>query len=376
MYIRDRGLLAPARPGTSQANLTFPTVTVLHDGALLATWRGGASKDGDDETVYFARSHDLGQNWSAAWTPFGRGHTLDGVWGTLKLCYLTQLAPGRLLAAAMWVDRTTYPGQPLFNPTTEGCLPMSILLAESDDGGASWSPWRVVPMPAEIGPASLTSPVLKLANGALALSIETNKPYLDAGPWRQKVLFFHSHDQGRTWEPPLVAGEDPSGRIFNWDLRSAVVPDGRVVTFAWTYDSVTGQYRNIHRRISQDHGQSWSAPQDLGFADQAGRPAVLDYGRVLLPYVDRFDSRTIRACLAPAADAPFTAQHEIVLYSHAPTQTPAASDQSDTAARLTEMGLWTFGLPYAETLPTGEVLVVYYAGTEQAMDIHWVRLQP
>ncbi len=374
MQIYARGILWAAQPGTTQANLTFPTVTALSSGALLATWRGGSTKDSDDETIFFARAYDLGQSWSAAWTPFAHGHTMDGVWGTLKLCYLTELAPGRLIAAAMWVDRTTYPGQPLFNASTEGCLPMSILLAESDDDGASWSPWRVVPMPAEIGPPSLTGPILKLANGALALSIETNKHYHDAGPWRQKVVFFHSHDQGRTWGAPVVAGEDPSGRIFNWDLRCAVAPDGCVITFAWTYDSHTGQYLNIHRRISRDHGHTWSAPQDLGFADQASRPAVLPDGRVVLAYVDRFGSRSIRARLAPASDAPFSAQHEVVLYTHGTSPAHTSAGEESTGALLAEMGLWTFGLPYAEALPNGDVLVVYYAGTERAMDLHWVRL--
>jgi hypothetical protein len=38
------------------------------------------------------------------------------------------------------------------------------------------------------------------------------------------------------------------------------------------------------------------------------------------------------------------------------------------------MSLWTFGLPYAEALPDDDVLIVYYAGTESVMDIHWARL--
>ena len=79
----------------------------------------------------------------------------------------------------MWVDRESYPGQGLFNVETEGCLAMAILLAESNDGGQTWSAWRKVPIPGEIGPPSLTNTVMKLADGSLALSIETNKHYHD-----------------------------------------------------------------------------------------------------------------------------------------------------------------------------------------------------
>jgi hypothetical protein len=39
------------------------------------------------------------------------------------------------------------------------------------------------------------------------------------------------------------------------------------------------------------------------------------------------------------------------------------------------MSLWIFGLPYAEALPDGDVLVAYYAGEAAALDIRWARLR-
>ena len=387
MQIVDSGILSRGQPDSSRAILTFPTVIALEDGSLLASYRTGTTKDSDDETVEFVRSLDNGRTWSEPWKPF-ENPTLDGLSGSLRVCYLTELSPGHLLAAALWIDRTTYPGGGLFNEETEGCLPMSVLLADSDDNGASWSPWRLVPMPAEIGPPSLTAPVLMLADGSLALSIETNKQYNDASPWMQKVVFLHSQDhQGTTerqgsggkpavdqrWGEPVVAGEDPSGRIFYWDLRCGVAPDGRVAIFSWTYDTVATRYLNIHRRISADNGHSWTEAEDLGFADQAARPAMLADRRVLLPYVDRFGTRSIRARLAPAIDAHFDPATEVVLYQ----QEQASGEQTDSTGELLgEMSLWTFGLPYAETLSDGTALVVYYAGTDETMDIHWARIDP
>lgn len=369
MNLKASGIVSQGEAGTFRANLTFPTVIALANGTLLATWRAGSTKDSPDEAVEFARSSDGGQTWSEPWRPF-ECPTLDGREGTIKIAYLTELKPGHLWSASMWIDRTTYPNAPLFNEETEGCLPMSILLAHSHDDGESWSQWRVVPMPAEIGPPSLTSPLLELADGALALSIETNKHYYDASPWLQKVVFFHSTDGGQTWGEPIVAGEDPSGRIFNWDLRCGVAPDGRIGTFAWTYDSQSAQYLNIQRRISCDHGRSWSAPEGLGFADQAARPAILADGRVVLAYVDRFQSHSIRARLASGIDAPFDPASDLVLYTHGGD----AKREKNTGELLADMGLWSFGLPYGEALPDGDVLVVYYAGTTERMDIHWARI--
>ena len=370
MKITETGILSRGQPGTSRAILTFPTVAALADGSLLATYRTGSTKDSEDETVEFSRSLDGGRTWSEAWKPF-ENPTVDGVRGSLRVCYLTELSAGHLLAAALWIDRGTHPGRMLFNEETEGCLPMAVLLADSRDGGETWSAWRLVPMPEEVGPPSLTAPVLMMADGSLVLSIETNKDYNDASPWMQKVVFFHSHDGGQSWAEPAVAGEDPSGRIFNWDLRCGVAPDGEVVTFSWTYDTATSRYLNIHRRVSTDHGHSWGEADDLGFADQAARPAMLPDGRVVLAWVDRFGSRSIRARLASAVNAPFDAATEVVVYS----QGEVAGEQTDsTAGLLSEMSLWTFGLPYGETLPDGSALIVYYAGTDEAMDICWARI--
>ena len=148
---------------------------------------------------------------------------------------------------------------------------------------------------------------------------------------------------------------------------------GRIGAFIWTYDSTARAYRNVHRRISADGGHSWSEAADLGFADQAGRPVVLPDGRVLLPWVDRFGTRSIRASIAPALDAPFDPDSEVVLYTLDQDRARGADDS--TGALLAVMSLWTFGLPYAEALPDGDVLVAYYAGTEAAMDIRWARLQ-
>lgn len=372
MQLIDQGVLFQAEPGTRRAVLTFGTLLGLSDGGVLATVRAGSNKDSDDEAVELYRSDDGGHNWRTLQLP-PCDQPIDGVRGSLKVCYLSELAPDRILAAAMLIDRESYPGQPLFNPDTEGCLPMFVVLAESQDGGASWSPWCLIPTPDELGPASLTSPVLRLADGTLILSIETNKQYHDATRWYQRVVLLHSTDGGRSWGAPVTAGQDPSGRIFNWDQRLGMTADGQIAAFLWTYDSEERRYLNIHRRISSDGGLTWSPAEDLGFTDQAGHPAVLPDGRFVLPWVDRFQSHSIRVRMAPTIDAPFDPASELQLYSL--IGTGSRDGGATTGAMLADMKIWTFGLPFAELLPNGEVMVVYYAGSSEAMDIRFARIK-
>ena len=291
---------------------TFPSVTPLPDGSLLASYRVGTSKDSDDETVELRRSTDGGRTWDDPVQPFSTD--IGSRRGSLKLVYLTSLGAGRLVAAAMWVDREAYPGKPLFNEETEGCLPMKILLAESANAGQAWTPWRLVPIPEEIGPPSLTNPLMVLPSGRWALSIETNKTYLDSSQWNQRVVYLYSENQGRSWSQPVTVSQDPTARIFYWDQRAGVTGDGVVATFSWTYDRQTNSYLNIHRRLSRDEGRSWTPPEDLGITDQAAHPAILPDGQVLLSWVDRFKTQAIKARLAERVDAPFGEDSEVVLY--------------------------------------------------------------
>lgn len=370
MKIVETGTIAKAQTGTSRACFSSGTVTALHCGELLATCRVGADKDGDDEQIEFIRSLDNGHSWAGPERPFP--HTeVGGKFGTLKLCYLTELAPDRLIAGAMWVDRTSQPGKPLFNAKTEGCLPMAILLADSFDAGRTWSGWRQVPMPDNIGPPSLTNPILKFADGSLGMSIETNKTYEDSGQWQQRAVLLRSVDDGLTWSEPTPLAQDKSGRIFNWDLRAGVDIAGTVATFAWTYATETEKYQNIHRRISTNHGHSWSQPSDLGFPDQAGPPAMLHDGRVVLAWVDRFEDQCIRARIAPSIDGNFDPDSEVVVYAH---PLPKGSTSQDTGELLVGMEMWSFGLPFATALPGGDVLVTYYAGDAHSKSLHFARI--
>lgn len=370
MEIVERGILTSAVAGTTHATFTFPSVVALSNGELLATCRVGSKKDIADETIEIYRSADGGHNWSKGKKLFADKY-VNGLKGSLMICYLTEIKPGHLIAACMWVDRETYPEKPLFNTETEGCLNMVILLSDSFDGGKTWTPLCEISLPDDIGPPSLTGPILKLEDGSLAMTIETNKYYLDETKWYQRVVLFHSIDKGKTWKEPITVNEDKSGKMFYWDMRAGVDPVGRIVAFSWIYNSETNKYNNILRSISLDNGKTWSQNEDMGFADQPSHPAILPNGQVVLAWVDRFGSHSIRARVAPSIDQNFDEQSELILH----TQEVKATTTENTGDLLGDMRLWSFGLPFAEVLPDGDVMVMYYVGTEKTLDIHWVKLR-
>jgi len=373
MEIVEKAMLSAGKPGTPRGVSTFPAFAVLADGGLIASYSIGSGKDTDDLTIELRRSADGGRTWSDPEVPFET--SLDGRRGSLKAAPITRLDADHLIVAALWIDREAFPGQPLFHHETEGCLPMTIIVADSVDAGRTWSPWRSVRMPEDVGPPSLTNAILRLADGRLVLSVESNKAYLDPGPWFQRVVHLWSSDGGQTWSQPKTVCADQTGRIANWDQRGAIAPDGRFVAFTWTYDFDAVAYRNVHRRISIDGGATFGPPEDLGVADQPSHPTILPDGRLVLPWVDRFGSGTIRARSAAAIDAPLDPASEVVV--HRPATSPATDSESATVSdALVEMGTWTYGLAYAEALSGGDVGIVHYAaGAAGGTDICWVRLR-
>lgn len=368
MQIVEQGVLCEGIAGTSRAVAAFPAVTVLESGELLGFYRIGPTKDSAGSVTEVRRSTDGGRTWSEPVTPFA--DLYEGVQGSLQVVYATPLGGTRLIACALWVDREEYPGKPLFNADTEGCLPMKILVADSQDDGQTWTEWREVMVTEDVGPPSLTNPIMRLRDGRLIVSIETNKTYFDGSQWFQRVVYCESDDNGATWTLPRTVCQDPTGNVFHWDQRAAVSPEGVLGTFSWTYDKQANRYLNIRRHVSRDGGQSW-VTDELDFSDQAAHPAVLKDGRTVLAWVDRYGSRSIRARAAESVDGRFDAATEVVLYQAA----APANQTSDTGAMLVDMSLWSFGLPYGEALADGDVLVVYYAGEPQRMDIRWARLR-
>ena len=90
--------------------------------------------------------------------------------------------------------------------------------------------------------------------------------------------------------------------------------------------------------------------------------------------MDRYVTRTVRACLSDDWGRTWNAADELVLYKKE-RQTAGVGDSDTTTEYLQEMGLWSFGLPCVCILPDGVGLVLYYAGSEDATDIYWARIE-
>ena len=100
-------------------------------------------------------------------------------------------------------------------------------------------------------------------------------------------------------------GKPNTPRAFSTFSELTPLADGSLLVTCRVDCSKDSADGTVELKRSDDGGQSWSTPET---------PSILPDGRVILAWVDRFQSHSIRARLAPAADAPFDATTEVELY--------------------------------------------------------------
>jgi hypothetical protein len=349
----------------------FTNTTVLSDGRILVSFHAGSAKESPDENVLMRISADGGRTWEAACDGLPP-LVVEGKLGSWHHGRVAELAPGHLLGAFWWLDRSD-PSRPMINPETTGTLPNRIFLMDSFDAGRTWVNRREVdtrPFPS----VALMGASLLLAGGSIAVVSEAWKSYDDASYGEHSAILTISHDGGQTFDPSVVVAHDPANRLLFWDERLAVDPEsGRLVGMFWTHDRAAGQDRDAHIAWGAPDGRSWSYPTDAGFAGQIPRPLVLAGGRLLCVYVHRHWPPSLRAVLSPDFGATWDAADELVFYEHAAGAQAGMDGKRDFADYYADMRVWSFGHAEPDLLPDGSVFVAFYAGDAQSLSIRWVR---
>lgn len=367
----NKGIIFHGKKDTGQQSCAFPGICVLPSGRWLASCRAAPSKtENTGQHVLLSWSEDEGRTWSEQASPFIPA-PVAGRPGLFRGAYLTSLGDNRVLAALVWVDYSN-PELPFFNEETEGLLDTRIFLAESEDGGNTWSAPKMMDTSPFRVPTPLTGPVLVLRNGEWACQFELNKHYYDPAVWRHSSVLMFSRDEGRTWSEYVITSYDPENRIFYWDQRPAVLLDGRILDLFWTYDNKAAVYRNIQARQSFDNGRNWSEMWDTGVPGQPAQPVSLPDGRVAMVYVDRTGLPAIKLRVSEDGGRTWPAPEHTIYQARGRIQTRKKDSMQDAWA---EMGKFSVGLPATASLPNGDTLVVFYAGpSPDCTDIRWVHI--
>ena len=174
------------------------------------------------------------------------------------------------------------------------------------------------------------------------------------------------------------SASDPTGRIRNWDQRVNVARRRTaLVSFTWTYDSETVTYQDIQRRISADEGLTWTEAEPSGSPTRPGIPAILSDGRVVLAWVDHFETLSLRARLAASIDARVRPCDRGRACTRCRRRLRRRG-HGDGGEALVAMQTWTFGSPFALPLAgrDGARVGLRRRGHRRDVGINWYVLDP
>ncbi len=370
MRLVAQGLIYDAAQASATVRFaSFPTLTLLPGGRLLAAFRVGSSKDAADEDVRVMLSDDGGESWRMQFGGFGDRPPGRG---RMRALGITPYASG-LIGALTWIDRSD-PTRPLADPATQGLLPARVMVANSPDG-AAWHDLREVPLAPYEGCVT-TGSILVLGDGTLALPYESWKNWGDTRPGKHRAARRFSADSGRTWHADATVAHDADGRLLFWDQRVAVSHDGaQLVSMFWSHDRISGQDAPIHIAWGSADGHTWSAPYATGIEGQICAPLYMPDGRLLAAYVHRHDPPGLRAVLSDDGGHSWNISTELEFYRKEREGAESGmGGRRDFGDYWADMSIWTFGHPTPVVLDDGNVLIIYYAGDARAMGVYWARI--
>jgi hypothetical protein len=355
------------RSASSTAALT------LADGTVLATCRLGTDREGADGHVGVFASTDGGEHWELRYLGLP-DKVWDGWPGEARGWYATELTPGEIIASVLWTDRSD-PSHPWVHPVTQGLLGMRSYLIRSTDGGRSWPDRRRIDLGDHPG-ASITGPVVRLADGMLGQPFENWKEYEDPTPGIPCAWLRFSRDDGATWTEDVLVAAHPDNAIYYWDQRLAQHPvDGRIANMFWTHVPAEGRDIDVHICWGTPDGRTWTEPVGTGLPGQHCQPISLGGDRLLAVYSHRSSPGGIHASVSEDFGRTWDRDRDLVVWASEAGDEPGSGASRAQEEYWNDMGAWQFGHPRGTLLPDGQVLVVFYGGTGTTRSGRWARIR-
>ncbi len=377
LRIAERGIIRDAGLAEEHRKISYTTSLLsLRSGTVLAGCQSGPGKHTPNNTILLARSRDGGRTWTPL--PHQFPTVYQGIPGSLLCASMVEASPGRILLFTTWFDRSD-PQRPLFDPTTEGLLRSRQLFCCSDDEGDTWTSWSEMQTPGLTG-CAVSGPALHWSDGTIGVSFESFKEFDDLSPLQPAAWLNLSRDGGRTFERPRQIAQDPDHQTYFWDQRAVATgsPDGLLALY-WTHDRSTGRDLNVHltRQLLTEDPSLAAMPRDTGLRGQIAAPLLTVSGILFALVVDRGLPGTITLFQSSDFGAHWHTAGGFLIYAHDETAAVTPGHQHvDFAKYWEDMGKWSFGHPAICALPEENTwLTAWYAGTPDAMSIHWARIE-
>ena len=364
-------LFCNSRPHVKSIHGYFPSVVVLPDGEMVATYVLAEAFESVDARVHVARSADLGKTWRHE-GPICKPTTdrITSTFGRLAVAENRQTETVELVANLLRCDRTDHIDEGLANPETMGFVPSEMLLVRSSDAGHTWSKPELLNPPL-VGPEfEMCSPITILSDGRWLLPTSTWRDWDGNLPNGNRMVAFVSEDQGKTWPSYMDVMAGPKSQLIYWESKIIELSDGRLMAVAWCHDEVANQDYPNQYALSSDAGKTWTRPASTGLQGQTLTSLQLADGRILSVY-RRIDKPSLSANLSCLDGDRWINLAEQPLWGHN-SESGRTMLSDDMVANFNSL---RFGAPCLTSLPDGRVFVAFWGYENFISVIRWFRLE-
>lgn len=355
------GFVSARRPSTPTSVTAGPRCALRPDGSILCTFLAQAALGLNDFKPMLCRSTDGGLTWSEPRLLFPALAERYSIFGSISGapngdCYFYGMRTP--------IDQ---PGEAAWSPATQGLKQNDLVWSRSADGGATWSPFAVIPKPT-LG--SVEAPgALCVTRGGELIGCYAPYPTFDPAVSVQKnqVVAVRSRDQGRTWtaQPMLRFPQPDANGAEAWVIELA---DGRLLGAGWHIHGETPQPNPY--ALSRDGGASWSATRSTGILGQSTALAALPDGRALFVYNQR-QQRDPGVWLAVVRPT----EQDFGVEANARVWTATQTVQAGGSEEHKDWTSFAFGEPAVTVLPDGSVLLVLWCIQPDGQGIRYVKLR-
>ncbi len=342
----------------------FPSIAVMPNGDLLASFAIGEAFEAANLNTYISRSVDNGETWSDP-VPF----FYEGELGEYSNCARIAATPnGEVVAIVVRSHRGPYTGQGFANPENTGFVPTDVFLVRSKDDGRSWQTPENIPPPL-VGPSfELCSPIIPLSDGRWIWPTTTWRGWDGYCPNGMKMVVFVSTDQGKTWPGYMEVMDGTVDQTVYWESKILELKSGRLISVAWAYNERTRKDKENHYTISDDGGRTWSVPTASGILGQTMAIAELSDSRLLAVY-RRMDKPGLWCSIVKLAGQEWINERSFALWGH--SENPTSSQSMNMVRNFNGL---KFGAPTVVHLPDGAIYIAFWCYEGLVANIRWFRL--